>query len=247
MNNITKKKNQICIAVIIPALNEQESIAKVIAGLLLAAPSVNEGHCELDIIVCDNGSTDLTPQKALEAGARLVYEKKKGYDAACTKALKNVTPQTDIVVFIDADSSDDPSELSQIVSPIIENKVDMVVGSRTSGKAEKGALFWYARIGNQLATFLIYLFWKFPYTDLGPFRAIRKSKLDLLNMQDQNFSWTIQMQIRALKKGLRVSEIPVSYRKRIGKSKISGTIKGTISASFVILKTIFKELFKTNH
>ena len=229
------KKYQTLIAIVIPALNEEKSIAKVINDL-------PKDLYRLDMIVCDNGSTDSTPQEAKKAGARVVYEQKRGYGAACLKALKNVAPQTDIVVFLDADYSDDPSKLSRIVSPIIKNKADMVIGSRTLGKAEKGALLLRADIGNRLAILLIQLFWKFRYTDIGPFRAIRKSKLDMLKMQDQNFGWTVEMQIKAVKKGLRISEVPVDYRKRIGKSKISGTIKGSIAAGFIILKTIFKEV-----
>ena len=224
------------IAVIIPALNEEESIAKVIHDL-------PQKLYDLDMIVCDNGSTDATAEIARKAGARVVYQPTRGYGNACLKALENLHPETDIVAFIAGDYADDPKQLDRIVSPIIENKADMVLGSRTLEKAEKGALLPLQKFGNRLATFLVRLFWKFHYTDLGPFRAILKSKLDILQMEDKKFAWTIEMQIRALKKKLRILEVPVTTMKGIGKSKISGTVKGSVLAGYSILKAIFKEFF----
>ena len=225
------------VSVIIPVLNEESSIAKVIADL----PS---NDYKLNIIVCDNGSTDKTPELAKEAGARVVFEPKRGYGAACLRALQEVSEVTDIIVFIDGDYSDHPQEMSKVLAPILLGEADFVIGSRMLGSREKGALLPQARFGNWLATFLIRIFWGGEQTDLGPFRAIRKKKLDELKMEDQNFGWTVEMQIRALKKNLRIVEVPVSYRKRIGKSKISGTIKGSFLAGSIILRTIFRELLK---
>ncbi len=225
------------ICIIIPALNEEEAIPKVIQSL-------PKKEFRLNIIICDNGSTDNTAQVSKMLGAKVVYEKEKGYGRACLKALKNVPDTTDIIAFIDADHSDYPEELTKILEPILQNKADMVVGSRTIRKESRKALLPQALFGNYIAVFLIRLFWGYRFTDLGPFRAILKEKLDILNMQDKNFGWTVEMQIKAAKKKLRVEEVPVSYRKRIGKSKISGTLKGSFMAGVIILKTIFKEWIK---
>ena len=225
------------ICIIIPALNEEESIPKVIQSL-------PKEEFRLNVIVCDNGSTDHTAQVSKRLGARVVYEKEKGYGRACLKALENVPDTTDIITFIDADYSDHPEELTKILEPILRNKADMVIGSRTIRRDSRKALLPQALLGNYIAVFLIRLFWGYRFTDLGPFRAILKEKLDILNMQDKNFGWTVEMQIKAAKKKLRVEEVPVSYRKRIGKSKISGTLKGSFMAGVIILKTIFKEWIK---
>ncbi len=225
------------VSVIIPALNEESSITQVISDLPL-------GDYALSVIVCDNGSTDKTSKLAREAGARVVFEPKRGYGAACLRALKEVSKTTDIVVFIDGDYSDHPQEMTKILEPIFRDKADFVIGSRILGCSEKGALLPQARFGNWLATFLIRFFWSGKQTDLGPFRAIQKKKLDELKMENQNFGWTVEMQIRALKKKLRIVEVPVSYRKRIGQSKISGTIKGSFLAGSIILKIIFREVLK---
>ena len=150
----------------------------------------------------------------------------------------------DIVVFMDGDYSDYPEQLTELIQPIMDNKYDFVLGSRVTGKREKGALPFQSRVGSIIAGFLIKLFWKFKYTDLGPFRAIKFDKLLELKMEDKWFGWTVEMQIKALKKNLRILEIPVNYRRRIGKSKVTGTIKGTFLAGIIILKTIFKELIR---
>ena len=231
------------VSVIIPALDEERSIGKVIQKLPEKAYALHYG---LQVIVCDNGSSDQTARVAQDAGAKVVFEPKKGYGAACLRALKEVSHKTDVVVFIDADHSDHPEEMPKLLEPILTGQADFVVGSRMLGNSEKGALLPQVRFGNWLAVFLMKIFWGGKrQTDLGPFRAIRKDKLDELNMRDQNFGWTVEMQIRAMKKNLRMMEVPVSYRKRIGKSKISGTLKGSFLAGSIILKTIFQEFLES--
>ena len=224
------------IAIIIPALNEEESIAKVITAL----PNT---LYNLHIIVCDNGSSDQTANIAKKYGAQIVHEPIRGYGNACLKGISAIPKECSIVAFIDADYSDYPEELPLLIEPIKNKNADMVIGSRTLNKKSIQALLPQARFGNWLATMLIKLFWKTHYTDLGPFRAIAKDKLEILNMQDKNFGWTIEMQIKASKYKMKILEIPVSYRKRIGKSKISGTIKGSFMAGYIILLTIYKEKF----
>ncbi len=220
------------ISVIIPALNEEESIGQVLNDI--------PGEIVEEVIVVDNGSNDntVTVSKGLEANVML--EPLKGYGAACLKGISILKQDTDIVVFLDADYSDYPQDLHTVVKPIINDNADMVIGSRMSGERERGALLPQAIFGNKLATFLIRLFWGFKYTDLGPFRAIKYRDLLALNMIDKNFGWTVEMQIKALKKGLRIVEVPVRYRKRIGKSKITGTFSGTVRAGVKIIYTIFK-------
>jgi glycosyltransferase involved in cell wall biosynthesis len=220
------------ISVIIPALNEEESI-----GLVL-----NDIPSEIveEIIVVDNGSNDNTVTVANSLGARVIQEPLKGYGSACLKGISMLKQDTDIVVFLDADYSDYPQDLPAVVKPIVTGKAEMVIGSRMSGTREKGALLPQAIFGNKLATFLIRLFWGFKYTDLGPFRAIKYEDLLALNMIDTNYGWTVEMQIKALKEGLRTVEVPVRYRKRIGQSKITGTFSGTVRAGIKIIYTIFK-------
>jgi glycosyltransferase involved in cell wall biosynthesis len=220
------------ISVIIPALNEEESIGQVLNDI--------PGEIVEEVIVVDNGSNDNTVTVANSLGASVVPEPLKGYGAACLRGISMLKQGTDIVVFLDADYSDYPQDLHTVVKPIINGNAEMVIGSRMSGAREKGALLPQAIFGNKLATFLIRLFWGFKYTDLGPFRAIKYRDLLALNMIDKNFGWTVEMQIKALKKGLRVVEVPVRYRKRIGKSKITGTFSGTVRAGVKIIYTIFK-------
>lgn len=217
------------VSVIIPVLNEEKAIAKVI----------NDIPQELvqEIIVVDNGCSDNTAEIARGHGAKVISEPRKGYGSACLAGLA-VVECADIIVFIDGDYSDDPTELSLLIKPIQENQADFVIGSRKP--SEKGALLPQARFGNKLATFLIKVFYGVKYTDLGPFRAIRQSQLTALNMQDQTYGWTVEMQLKAAKMGIRVQEIPVSYRKRIGTSKISGTLIGSVRAGVKILTTIFR-------
>lgn len=217
------------VSVIIPAFNEEESIGKVIADIPKA--------CVQEIIVVDNGCLDRTAEVAHAAGARVVQEERRGYGSACLAGIAALNAP-EIVVFLDGDYSDFPSEMSLLLQPILTGEAEMVIGSRTRGVREKGALLPQARFGNALATFLIRLLFRVRYTDLGPFRAIRCEQLLAMDMQDKTFGWTVEMQVKAAKMGLRVCEVPVSYRKRIGQSKITGTVKGTILAGYKIIATI---------
>jgi glycosyltransferase involved in cell wall biosynthesis len=192
------------------------------------------------IIVADNGSRDRTAEVARQAGATVVTEPQRGYGAACLRAMASLPPDTDTVVFMDADSSDDPSEAASLLEPILKGRADFVLGSRTLGKAEKGSLQPHQRFGNELATFLIRVLFGYRYTDLGPFRAIRLDALRKLDMRDRNYGWTIEMQIKAVRQKLRIEEVPVSYCKRIGVSKVSGNLKASVLAGIKILWTVFR-------
>ncbi len=223
-------------AVIIPAHNEADSIKKVLSEI----PVIVE-----ETIVVDNCSSDTTAEIAKSEGATVVYEKHMGYGAACLKGIEYLkTKSYDIVVFLDGDYSDYPEELPKLVAPIVKDNYDFVLGSRVLGQREKGSLPIQSRIGSVIAGILIQIFWNTKYTDLGPFRAIKFDKLLQLNMKDKWFGWTVEMQIKAAKKNYKILEIPVRYRKRIGKSKVTGTIKGSVMAGVIIIKTIFVQLFK---
>ena len=223
----------LAISVIIPAFNEEDSI-----GLVLDALPQNLIH---EIIVVDNNSTDNTARSAIEKGARVVAEQRRGYGSACLKGI-SALDNPDIVVFLDGDFSDYPEELVKLVAPIESGEMDFVLGSRMILPESRSALLPQSRYGNQLAVFLMRLFFRHQYTDLGPFRAIRYESLQAIAMQDTNFGWTVEMQIKAVKKGLRILEIPVKYRERVGVSKITGTFSGTIKAGTKIIYTIFKYL-----
>jgi glycosyltransferase involved in cell wall biosynthesis len=224
--------------VIIPALNEEKSIARVLQDV--------PGDLVEAVVVVDNGSTDSTQEEAGKAGAHVVEETVRGYGRACLRGIECAArwdPET--IVFLDGDFSDSPEEMSRLLAPIMEDRADLVIGSRTLGNRERGALLPQARLGNYIACVLMRLIWGVRFTDLGPFRAIRYSTLKHIEMQDQNFGWTVEMQIRAAREGFRCMEVPVSYRKRIGKSKVTGTLVGTARASYTILKTIFSEAFRS--
>ena len=226
------------IKVIIPAYNEQNSIANVINDI----PDIVD-----EIIVVSNNSTDKTEQNAKQAGATVLTENKKGYGYACLKGMEYIANQTDkpdIIVFLDGDYSDYPEELTKVVEPIINDNIDFVIGSRVKRLREHGSMTPQQVFGNWLATFLMKLFFGAKFTDLGPFRAIKYDKLLALKMQDKTYGWTVEMQLKALKQNLTYIEIPVNYRNRIGVSKVSGTVKGTIFAGFKILGWIFKYSFK---
>jgi glycosyltransferase involved in cell wall biosynthesis len=223
------------ITAIIPALNEEQSIARVIADL----PSMVN-----NIIVCDNGSTDDTAEVARRSGATVVHEPERGYGAACLKAASAVEPDTDILIYIDGDYSDYPEEAAQLVQPIIDGNYDMVVGSRMLTYSNHKALTPAAAFGNWLTSRLIRMFWGIRFTDIGPFRAIRYECYQDLEMKDRNFGWTTEMQVKAVKAGLRCLEIPVSYRPRIGVSKVSGTISGSVRAGIKFLWIIMREAIR---
>jgi glycosyltransferase involved in cell wall biosynthesis len=222
------------VAVIIPALNEEGSIGSVLDHI----PQDLVG----DIIVVDNGSTDSTASIAVSKGARVFSEPRRGYGYACLKGIA-VLQNPDIVAFLDADFSDFPEEMALLVEPIASDQADMVIGSRILGKREKNALPPHAAFGNHLAGFLIRILFGYRYTDLGPFRAIRYSSLQQLNMQDCTWGWTVEMQVKAVREKLRIREVPVSYRKRIGQSKISGTVAGSTKAGAKIIWTILRLRF----
>ncbi|QEG23321.1 glycosyltransferase family 2 protein [Mariniblastus fucicola] len=224
--------------VIIPMLNEQDSIGLVLDDL----PTVAE------VIVVDNGSTDEGAKIAAARGAIVICEPQRGYGKACLKGIAHirkqvVTPQSTIVAFIDGDYSDHADELPMLIDRIVNEDFDFVVGSRSLGDRQQGAMHFQAIFGNWLACTLMQIFWGAKFSDLGPFRAIRYQALIDLEMQDENFGWTIEMQIKAFRNGLKITEVPVSYRRRIGVSKISGTVSGTFRAGYKILWTIFRFRF----
>ena len=223
--------------VIIPAFNEEDSIEKVI----------NEIPKELvrEIIVCDNKSTDETSDRAKNAGATVLYEGTRGYGNACLKGMAYIAAKSalpDVIVFMDGDYSDYPEEMKQLLEPIQHKGVDLVIGSRALGNMERGSMTPQQIFGNWLATSLLKIFYGYKFTDLGPFRAIKYDKLVELNMQDKTYGWTVEMQIKAAKNKFVCTEVPVNYRKRIGVSKVSGTVKGTILAGHKILWTLFKNI-----
>ncbi len=221
------------ISVIIPAFNEEESLPHVLSDL-----PRDRLH---QIIVVDNNSTDRTSEVARANGAAVVFERRRGYGRACLTGM-DALDDPDIVVFLDGDYSDYPEEIDLLLEPILAGEADFVVGSRMTLKESRKALLPQARYGNQLAVFLIRLFFGYRFTDLGPFRAIRYESLQAIGMQDKDFGWTVEMQIKTVQKGLRIREVPVRYRIRIGVSKITGTVSGTIKAGTKIIYTIFKYL-----
>jgi glycosyltransferase involved in cell wall biosynthesis len=223
-----------CVAVVIPALNEADAIGHVVRDI----PEWVDR-----IIVADNGSSDATAERAAAAGATVVKEPEPGYGAACLAGIA-AAGKTDIIVFLDGDYSDYADEMATLVDPIASGACEFVIGSRVLGAREKGSLTLQQRFGNWLATTLIERIWGTRYTDLGPFRAIDADKLELLGMADRNFGWTVEMQIRAIEEGLHIKEVPVSYRCRIGISKVSGTIRGTVLAGYKILYVIGRQAIR---
>jgi len=223
------------IDVIIPAYNEEESIGLVLndipAGLVR------------QVVVANNNSTDRTAERAEEAGAVVVDQPEQGYGAACLMAIEtslSSNPPPDILVFLDADYSDHPEEMPLLLEPILSGRVEMVIGSRALGHREKGSMMPQQVFGNRLATSLMKIIYGSTFTDLGPFRAITRKAYEEIGMVDRNFGWTVEMQVKALKKNIATAEIPVSYRRRKGVSKVSGTVKGSILAGYKIIYTIFK-------
>jgi glycosyltransferase involved in cell wall biosynthesis len=226
------------IKVIIPAYNEADSIAKVINDI----PNIVD-----EVIVVSNNSTDATETNAKNAGATVLSETRKGYGYACLKGMAYIAElkiQPEIIVFLDGDYSDYPEELTKLVHPIINDNIDFVLGARVNELREKGSMTFPQIFGNWLATTLMSVIYNSTFTDLGPFRAIKYSKLLELNMEDKTYGWTVEMQLKILRKKMSYQEIPVNYRNRIGVSKVSGTIKGAIFAGVKILGWIFKYSLK---
>ncbi len=238
IENIFLAENHLCpnVSVIIPALNEEKSIGSVLNAI--PRQLVNE------IIVVDNGSSDRTAEIARHCGARVVSQPERGYGAACLAGIAEISADCEIIVFVDADFSDFPEDLEKLLQPLKEQKAEMVIGTRTTTLEARLALTPQQRYGNWLATTLVRAFFGYRYTDLGPFRAIRRDSLKKLRMTDRNYGWTIEMQIKAVQHNLLIAEVPVRYRIRIGRSKISGTVKGTILAGMKIIYTIFKYVLK---
>jgi glycosyltransferase involved in cell wall biosynthesis len=226
------------IKVIIPAYNEEKAIAKVIAEI----PSMVD-----EILVISNNSTDNTEQVAKNAGATVLSENRKGYGFACLKGMEYISKlevKPDIIVFLDGDYSDYPQELTKLIEPIINQNIDFVIGARVASLRESGSMTPQQVFGNWLATFLMKVFFGAKFTDLGPFRAIKYDKLLQLRMEDKTYGWTVEMQLKVLKQKMTYVEIPVRYKNRIGVSKVSGTVKGTIMAGIKIIGWIVKYTFK---
>lgn len=219
------------VAVIIPALNEEASIGKVVA----AVPRSVTGQ----ILVIDNGSTDRTADVARAAGARVVQEPRPGYGAACWAGFQ--ATDADVLVYLDGDWSDDPGEMPGVVGPVLAGETDLVIGTR---QREPGALPPHAVLGNRLTTFLIRLLYGLRLSDLGSFRAIRREVLADLDMRERTYGWPVEMVVKAARKGYRVREVPVRYRRRIGKSKVAGTLRGSILAAWAMLATTFRHAFR---
>jgi len=223
------------IDVIIPAFNEENAVGNVILDI--------PKHLVREVIVVNNNSTDKTAVNAVKAGANVLEEQNMGYGNACLKGIKHISDKEtkpDIVVFLDADYSDYPEEIVHLIKPIIDEDMDMVIGSRALGNLEKGAMTPQQIFGNWLATSLLKLFYGVHYTDLGPFRAIKYNSLLAIDMKDKTYGWTVEMQVKAAKQKMKSCEVPVNYRVRIGFSKVSGTVKGTIGAGYKIITTIFR-------
>jgi glycosyltransferase involved in cell wall biosynthesis len=223
------------VSVVIPALNESRSLPLVLAALPRDRIA--------EVVVVDNGSTDGTGEVARRLGAIVVEEPRRGYGRACLAGiatLRALSEPPDVVVFLDADFSDHPDELPRLVEPIAADRADLVVGSRVLGCREPGALLPQARLGNHLAAWLIWRLYGARVTDLGPFRAVRYATLLALDMRDTDFGWTVEMQVKAARDGVRYGEVPVSYRRRVGVSKITGTVSGSIRAGIKILYTVFR-------
>ncbi|HJK98133.1 MAG TPA: glycosyltransferase family 2 protein [Polyangiaceae bacterium LLY-WYZ-14_1] len=217
--------------VVIPALDEEEALPLVLQAI--PRPPVRR------VVVADNGSRDRTAAVARAGGAEVVHEPERGYGAACLRALAHLRGDPpDVVVFLDGDASDHPEELPALLAPIERGEADLVVGSRARGGAERGSLTLPQRLGNAVACQALFWLYAARYTDLGPFRAIRWEALERLRMVDRNYGWTVEMQIKAAREGLRHAEVPVPYRRRVGRSKVSGTVRGTLGASRKILWTL---------
>ena len=219
------------VTVIIPALNEEESIGQVLAAIPAGVAD--------EIIVVDGGSSDGTVAVAQAGGARVIHEPRRGYGRACAAGV--AAARGDVVLFLDADGADDPSQIPDLLAPILNGRADMMLGSRLAGEIAPGAMPWHQRLGNRLAAWLISRLYGLPLTDLSPFRAVRRELLLGLEMEEMTYGWPTEMIVKATRRGWRVVETPVRYRPRLGgRSKISGTVRGTALATYYILRTIFR-------
>jgi glycosyltransferase involved in cell wall biosynthesis len=226
------------ISVIIPTLNEEAAI-----GSVVRAVPVDRVH---EIIVVDNGSTDNTADIAASAGARVVFEPRAGYGSACLAGAK-AAADADILVFMDGDRSDDPGELGIVLDPVVDDRADLVIGSRLKGNLKKGAMPLHGRMGNRFIVLLLQLLYGVNITDIGSFRAIKAQTLFSLKMEQMTYGWPVEMVVKATRKGLRMLSVPVTYQRRIGRSKVTGTIRGTIMATYYLAFVPLKYLFEANH
>jgi glycosyltransferase involved in cell wall biosynthesis len=223
------------ISVVIPTLNEAQAIAEVVAGVPKDAVA--------QIIVVDNGSTDGTAERAIAAGAQVIHEPRRGYGSACLAGAK-AARSSDIIVFLDGDRSDDPRQLNLIVAPLIQQQADLTIGSRIGGELERGSMPLHGRLGNRFIVFILRGLYGVRITDIGSFRAIRTHALFNLNMEQMTYGWPVEMVVKAARKGLRIKSIPIRYRKRIGVSKVTGTLRGSILAASYMFLVPLKYLFK---
>jgi glycosyltransferase involved in cell wall biosynthesis len=222
------------IAVIIPAFNEEQAIAEVVRTV---PGPVHE------VIVVDNGSSDDTAKQASLAGARVIFEPRRGYGSACLAGAQ-AAAAADVLVFLDGDRSDDPRQLEAVAGPVLDNRADLVIGSRIKGAVEPGAMPLHSRMGNQFIVFLLQRLYGIEISDIGSFRAIKAQSLFDLDMQQMTYGWPVEMVVKAARRGLRIQSVPIDYRRRIGKSKVSGTLKGTLLAAYYMFVVPLKYLFK---
>jgi glycosyltransferase involved in cell wall biosynthesis len=222
------------ISVVIPAFNEEQAIGEVVSAV--PADRVHQ------IIVVDNGSTDHTARNASFAGARVIQEPRPGYGAACLAGAR-AAGEADVIVFLDGDRSDDPDQLAVIAGPVLENRADLVIGSRITGILEKGAMPLHGRLGNRVIVYLLRVLYGANISDIGSFRAIKARTLHDLNMEQMTYGWPVEMVVKAARKGLRIQSVPINYRKRIGASKVSGTLRGTILATYYMFLVPLKYFF----